>query len=45
MWKEKLARAKLPDGIQESTGFNKNIKKSGPLVKGDRGLVLDLVLA
>ena len=45
LWKEKRARAGSRNGIQESAGFNKNIKKSGPLVMGDRGLVLVLVLA
>jgi hypothetical protein len=32
------------NGIQESAGFNKNIKKSGPLMMGDRGLVLVLLV-
>ena len=30
---------------KKSAGFNKNIKKSGTLIMGDRGLVLVLVLA
>jgi hypothetical protein len=28
------------DGTQESAGFSKNVKKSGPLMMGDRGQVL-----
>ena len=28
------------NGIQESTGFNKNVKKSGPLIIGDKKQVL-----
>jgi hypothetical protein len=28
------------DGTQESAGFSKNVKKSGPLIMGDRGQVL-----
>jgi hypothetical protein len=35
---EKRARAGSRNGIQESLGFNKNIKKSGPLIIGVRGL-------
>jgi hypothetical protein len=35
---EKRARAGSRNGIQESPGFNKNIKKSGPLIVGVRGL-------
>jgi hypothetical protein len=35
----------MQDDKQESTGFNKNIKKSGTLIMGDKGLVLVLVLA
>jgi hypothetical protein len=39
--KEKRARAGSRNGIQESPGFNKNIKKSGPLIIGIRGLALN----
>jgi hypothetical protein len=35
---EKRARAGSRNGIQKSPGFNKNIKKSGPLTMGDKGL-------
>ena len=38
LWKEKRARAGSRNGIQESPGLNKNIKKSGPLIIGVRGL-------
>jgi hypothetical protein len=38
VWKEKRARAGSRNGTQESPGFNKNIKKSGPLIMGVRGL-------
>jgi hypothetical protein len=33
------------DGIQESTGFNKNVKKSGPLIIGDKEQVLSIIIA
>jgi hypothetical protein len=33
------------DGIQESTGFSQNIKKSSIFIVRDKGLVLVLVLA
>jgi hypothetical protein len=32
------------NGTQKSPGFNKNIKESGPLIMGERGLRLVLVL-
>jgi hypothetical protein len=35
---EKRARAGSRNGTQESPGFNKNIKKSGPLIMGVKGL-------
>jgi hypothetical protein len=38
LWKEKRARAGSRNGIQESLGFSKNIKKSGPLIIGVKGL-------
>ena len=37
LWKEKRARAGSRNGIQESPGLNKNIKKSGPLIMGVGG--------
>ena len=46
--KEKRARAGPRNNIQESPGFNKNIKKSGPLTMGLGGeirVLLILVLA
>ena len=36
--KEKRARAGSRNGIQASPGFNKNTKKSGPLIMGVKGL-------
>jgi hypothetical protein len=36
--KEKRARVGLRNGVKESAGFNKNIKKSGALIMGVRGL-------
>jgi hypothetical protein len=36
--KEKRARAGSRNGIQKSPGFNKNIKKSGLLIMGVKGL-------
>jgi hypothetical protein len=36
--KEKRARAGSRNNIQESPGFNKNIKNSGPLITGIKGL-------
>ena len=41
---EKRARAGSRNGTQESPGFNKNIKKSGPLIMGEGGLRLVLIL-
>jgi len=38
VWKEKRARAGSRNGTQESLGFNKNIKKSGLLIIGVKGL-------
>ena len=38
VWKEKRARAGSRNDIQKSPGFNKNIKKSGLLIMGVRGL-------
>ena len=38
VWKEKRARAGSRNDIQKSPGFNKNIKKSGPLIMGVKGL-------
>jgi hypothetical protein len=35
----------LRDGIQDNTSFSKNIKKSGPLIIGNKRLILVLVLA
>ena len=35
---EKRARAGSRNNIQESPGFNKNIKNSGPLIIGIKGL-------
>jgi hypothetical protein len=35
---EKRARARSRNGLQESPGFNKNLKKSGPLIMGIKGL-------
>ena len=40
VWKEKRARAGSRNGTQKSPGFKKNIKKSGPLIMGVRGLDL-----
>jgi hypothetical protein len=36
--KEKRARAGSRNDIQESPGFDKNVKKSGVLIMGVRGL-------
>jgi hypothetical protein len=36
--KEKRARVRSRNGIQESLGFDKNIKKSGALIMGVKGL-------
>jgi hypothetical protein len=41
---EKRARAGSRNGIQKSPGFNKNIKKSGPLIMGEGGLRLVFIL-
>jgi hypothetical protein len=38
-------RAGSQTSLKESIDFNKNIKKSGPLIIGDKGLVLIPVLA
>jgi hypothetical protein len=35
VWKEKRVRAGSRNSTQESTGFNKNIKKPGPLIMGE----------
>jgi hypothetical protein len=37
---EKRARARSRNGTQESLGFSKNIKKSGPLIMVEGGLRL-----
>jgi hypothetical protein len=44
VWKEKRARAGSRNGTKESAGFNKNIKKSGPLIMGERGSKMALIL-
>jgi hypothetical protein len=41
---EKRARAGSRNSTQESLGFNKNIKKSGFLIIGERGLILVFIL-
>ena len=41
---EKRARAGSRNGIQENPGFNKNIKKSGPLIMGEGGSRLVLYI-
>jgi hypothetical protein len=38
-------RAGSQTSLKESIDFDKNIKKSGPLIIGDKGLVLIPVLA
>jgi hypothetical protein len=38
VWKEKRARAGSRNSTLKNPGFNKNIKKSGPLIMGVRGL-------
>ena len=42
--KEKRAREGSRNGLKESPGFNKNIKKSGPLIIGDRGKIVDILI-
>ena len=37
---KKRGRAGSRNGIQENLGFSKNLKKSGPLIMGDKGQVL-----
>ncbi len=32
------------DNIQESASFNKNVKESGPLIIGDKGQVLIIII-